>query len=127
MLAKSHGGINTELKDEPIKYPYPLAQSAVMSSPLIPAPIGNTAPRLVSMKGVSIMDKSYFDALTGYKNAMLQAKQMLQQGLVTCKEYAIIETKMCEKYCINSCSLYRDNDLINTPFRVNISPTKEVL
>ena len=40
---------------------------------------------------------------------------------------SIIETKMCEKFGINSDSLFRENDLIFPCFRGNISSTKEMI
>ena len=73
------------------------------------------------------MTGEYFDALLGYKSAMAQARLMLSKGLITAEEFAIIETKMCGKFGINYGSLFRENDWINTPFRGNMSPTKEVI
>lgn len=58
---------------------------------------------------------------------MVQAGQMLLKGLITEQEYAIIETKMRERFGINSCSLFHDIDWINTDFRGKMSPTKEVV
>ena len=43
------------------------------------------------------------------------------------KEYSVIETKMCGIFGINSDSLFREIDWINTCFRGNMSPTKEVV
>ena len=71
------------------------------------------------------MDKEFFNALFGYKTAMVQAKVMLNKGLIMADEYGIIETKMCEKFGINSCSIFRDNEWINALFRGNMSDTKE--
>ena len=74
-----------------------------------------------------LMDKEFFNALFGYKTAMVQAKAMLNKGLVTDDEYGIIETKMCEKFGINSDSLFRENDLIYPCFRGNMSSNKEMI
>ena len=74
-----------------------------------------------------LMDKEFFNALFGYKTAMVQAKALLNKGLVTDDEYGIIETKMCEKFGINSDSLFRENDLIYPCFRGNISSNKEMI
>ena len=74
-----------------------------------------------------LMDKEFFNALFGYKTAMVQAKAMFNKGLVTVDEYGIIETKMCEKFGINSDSLFRENDLLYPCFRGNISSTKEMI
>ena len=87
----------------------------------------NSAPRSAIEKGVLVMDDKTFQALLGYKSAMAQARLMLSKGLITEREYTIIETKMCGKFGINSISLYRDIDWINSAFRGNIEPVKEVL
>lgn len=58
------------------------------------------------------MDNTYYNALFVYKIVMTQAKTMLNKGLVTADEYAIIETKMYKKFGINSDSLFRENDLL---------------
>lgn len=73
------------------------------------------------------MDNEFFNALLGYKTAMVQAKAMLSKWLITADEYGIIETKMCGIFGINSDSLYRENDWINTSFNGNMSPMKEVV
>jgi hypothetical protein len=87
----------------------------------------NSAPRLATMKGVSVMDNNYFQALMGYKASMAQAKILLSKGLITTEEYSVIETKMCEIFGINFDSLYRDNDWIISEFRGNMSTVKEVV
>lgn len=73
------------------------------------------------------MDNEYFQALMGYKTAMAQAKVMLSKGLISAKEYSVIETKMCGMFGINSDNLFRENDWINSCFRGNMTPTKEVV
>ena len=98
-----------------------------MSLWIMPEQTENTAPRLAIGKEVPLMDNEYFNALLGYKTAMTQAKTMLSKGLITAEEYSVIETKMCEIFGINSDSLFRENDWINTCFRGNMSPTKEVV
>lgn len=61
-----------------------------------------------------------------YLNAMLKANEMAEQGLINYEDYKSYEEKMAKKYGIKSGSLYRLNDLINTPFRVmNIVTKKE--
>lgn len=66
---------------------------------------------------------------SNYLNAMIQAKTMVNMGLITEQEYMKIETKMAKKYSLNSLSIYRLNDLILSPFRViNMIPnSKEVI
>ena len=73
------------------------------------------------------MHNDSFNTLLHYKSAMAQARIMLSRGLITADEYSAIEQKMCENFGINFDSLYRDNDWIKTPVRVNMSPRKEWL
>ena len=73
------------------------------------------------------MTNEYYDAVISYNLAMAQAKELVLRGLLTTEEYAIIETKMCQKYGINSCSIYRENDWINSKTRGNMSPERMVI
>lgn len=68
----------------------------------------------------------YFQRVSYYKSAMAQAKILLSKGILLAEEYGIIETKMREKYGINSCSIFVENDLIYNDYRVNITLPKEV-
>lgn len=54
------------------------------------------------------MDEKYFSDLLIYKTVMVQVKVMLAKGFITSDEFSIIETKMCEKFGINSDSLFRE-------------------
>lgn len=65
-----------------------------------------------SVKGVTAMNKEYFDAVCGYKSAMAQAQLMLSKGILNESEYAVIDTMIAEKYGLSSCSLFRENDLL---------------
>lgn len=73
------------------------------------------------------MDSKTFQDLLGYKSAMAQARLMRSKGLITAKEYGIIETKMCGIFGINFDSLYRENDWIIRPSDGNMAPDKEVV
>ena len=73
------------------------------------------------------MTNEYYDAVISYKLAMTLVKKMFLKGLLTPEEYGIIETKMCQKYGINSCSIYRENDWIYTKTRGNMSPERMVI
>ena len=73
------------------------------------------------------MENKEFKSLLDYNSAMAQAKVMLTKGIITSKEYSVIETKMCEIFGINFMSLYRENSWINTPFRGNMSPERMVV
>ena len=85
----------------------------------------NIAPALAIRKEVVRMIDKQYSSLVSYKSAMSQAKLMYSKGIITAEEYEIIETKMCEKFGINSCSIFRDNEWINTLLRGNMSDTKE--
>ena len=43
-----------------------------------------------------------------YKLAMSMADDMLKRGIITPGEHGLIEQKMCEKFSINSSSIYRN-------------------
>ena len=47
---------------------------------------------------VSAMSEEMFNAEKLYQATMAIAKSMLTKGLITAEEYAIIDTKMLEKY-----------------------------
>lgn len=66
------------------------------------------------------------DRILGYKSAMAQARRMLSAGIVTKAEYDIIDTTMAEKYGLSSCSLFRENDLLYSSIRGNMSHYEEV-
>lgn len=72
------------------------------------------------------MDKSFFDRMMGYRSAMAQAKRMLEMGLISRDEYAIIDTMMAEKYGLSSCSLFRSHDLLYQAPDGNMSHYKGV-
>lgn len=78
----------------------------------------------IRKEAVRMIDKQY-SSFISYKSAIAQAKLMYSKGIITAEENEIIETKMCEKFGINSCSIFRDNEWINTLFRGNMSDTKE--
>ena len=66
------------------------------------------------------------DRILGYKSAMAQARRMLSAGIINEDEYAIIDTMFAEKYGLSSCSLLRENDLLYSSIRANMSHYEEV-
>jgi len=61
-----------------------------------------------------------------YLAAMVKANEMAEKGLITYDDYKSYEEKIATKYGIKSGSVYRLDNLINTPFRVmNIVTEKE--
>lgn len=77
-------------------------------------------------KSVILMNSSYRSNLESYLVSALQAKNMLSMGILTPKDYTIIDTMLAEKYGISSCSIFCGIDLIYDGFRGNISHSKEV-
>ena len=63
----------------------------------------------------------FYKALTSYKTSLKQAKTMLERGLISADDYAKIDTKLAQKYGINSCSIYAQNNWIYTPNDGNMS------
>ena len=47
-----------------------------------------------------------------YMAAMAIAGRMLSGGTITRKEFLVFEEKMCQKYELPKCSLYRDFHLL---------------
>ena len=68
----------------------------------------------------------YYQSVLHYKSALEQAKILLTKGILLPNEYAIIDTKLREKYGINSCSIFVEKDLIINDYRGNIPLTEEV-
>ena len=66
------------------------------------------------------------DLVLGYKSAMAQARRMLSASIITEAEYAIIDTMMAEKYGLSSYSVFRENDLLYSSIRGNMSHYEEV-
>ena len=72
------------------------------------------------------MDRTeFYKALTSYKTSLKQAKTMLERGLISADDYAKIDTKLAQKYGLNSCSIYVQNELLCSKNRGNIH-TEEV-
>ena len=72
------------------------------------------------------MNEAIHDRVLGYKSAMAQARRLLSAGILTEAEYAIIDTTMAEKYDLSSYSLFRENDLLYSNIRGNMSHYKGV-
>ena len=58
-------------------------------------------------KEVMTMDEVFFQKLLLYRTTMAAVKNMLEKGLISAEEYAIIDTKIAEKYGLNSSTIYR--------------------
>ena len=53
------------------------------------------------------MDEKLFLSIRLYKTTMAWMKTLLQNGTISFEEYAIIDTKIAEKYGLNSSIIYR--------------------
>ena len=53
------------------------------------------------------MDEKLFRSIRLYKNTMAWMKILLKNGTLSAEEYAIIETKIAEKYGLNLSIIYR--------------------
>lgn len=89
-------------------------------------PINAILPNAL-VKAVKAMNDEYYNRILSYKSAMAQVVRMLNLGIITSEEHAIIDTMIAQKYGLSLCSIFRDNDLINSCNRGNISHYKEVI
>ncbi len=62
----------------------------------------------------------------GYVSAIAAARRMRDSGILTDKDYLIVEQAKREKYGVPKASLYRDFDLLCPNFRAIMSHHKEV-
>ena len=53
------------------------------------------------------MNKTYYDSIKLYLSTMHQAKILLDNGLISQKEYDNFDTITANKYGISSCSIFR--------------------
>lgn len=75
---------------------------------------------------MTVMNEEIYSRVLGYKSAMVQARRMLANGIISGPECAKIETIIAEKYGLTSCSIFRENDFINYRLRGNMSHYKGV-
>ena len=66
------------------------------------------------------MTNEFFNKIRLYKNTMAWMKLLLKNGTISDEEYAIIDTKIAEKYGLNSSIIYRWKPLTYLAFRANI-------
>ena len=75
---------------------------------------------------MTVMNEEIYSRVLGYKSAMVQARRMLANGIISGPECAKIDTIIAKKYDISSGSIFRENDFINYGLRGNMSHYKEV-
>ena len=61
--------------------------------------------------------ESYHNHIIRYMAAITLANRMLDQALLTRREFLAFENKMHQKYGLPECSLYRDFHLLCPPSR----------
>ena len=62
------------------------------------------------------MDKQEFRSLLLYKSSMLQAKQLLRQGIITESEYWQFDDVLTKKYGLSLFSIFREKRCCVTNF-----------
>ena len=72
------------------------------------------------------MTDDYRSRLEQYLSSMIQAKQMLSQGIISPQDYAGIDTIIAEKYGLESCNLYRGINLLYDEVGGTMSHYEEV-
>ncbi len=65
--------------------------------------------------------------IQSYQSALIQAKIMLERGIIDESDIVSIEDKLAQKYRLKFGSLFREYDLINLHYRVNIPHNREVI
>lgn len=73
------------------------------------------------------MNAGYRKRLEQYISSMIQAKTMLDSGILTLSDYTKIDTIIAEKYGLSSCNIYRGIDLIYKSNNGNMSLNTEVV
>ncbi len=74
-----------------------------------------------------LVTKKYRARLEQYLSSMMQARQMLSQGIIVQADYAKIDTIIAAKYGLESCNLYRGIDLLYKEVRGNMPHYEEVI
>ena len=70
------------------------------------------------------MDAEYRRRLLSYRTSMSLAQEMLSEGIITEKEYAVIDKIIANRYGLSLGSICCRNPLINPASRGNIRHTK---
>ena len=93
---------------------------------IIRVPKENIAPRGATKGETAMNNKDFYTMLMLYKTSMNQAKTMFEKGFISADDYSEINTILADKYGLSSCSIFLENELINTEHGGNIA-SKEVL
>lgn len=63
--------------------------------------------------------------LLRYRMAMEMFTNWFREGTISLSDLSVIDTKMAEKYGVDSSSIYRPECLLLLEHRANMSPTEE--
>ena len=101
-IVVNNGGTPTRNRLNEKRYtPSPAPTAGIYSQPMeIPAAniAATAAISLLALKAVSHMTEIQFQAEKRYQVAISMAKALLEKGLLTQEEYAVIDTKLLEKF-----------------------------
>lgn len=81
---------------------------------IIQAPKENIALINATEGEISMNNKNFYSAVMAYKSSMKQAKTLFEKGYISSDDYTEIDTILSEKYGLGSCSIYAENELINS-------------
>ena len=85
--------------------------------------IRNTAAMpVILQRDMARSVKAVDDRAFSYISAMVAARKMRNSGILTDKDYLIVEEAIREKYGVPKGSIYRDFDLLCPNFRAIMSP-----
>lgn len=70
------------------------------------------------------MDAKYRRRLLSYRSSMSLAQEMLSEGIITEKEYAVIDRIIANRYGLSLDSIYCRNPLIDPASRGNMRHAK---
>ena len=73
------------------------------------------------------MIKDHRKNVENYFSSLIQIKRMLALNIINSDDVILFEGILAKKYCIKRCSIYRENDLIETSLSGNIVHNKEVV
>ena len=70
---------------------------------------------------INVSNQEYLKCLELYLVDMMLAQKMFDSKIISLDDYEKIENKIAQKYCIKTNSIYRSNNLINSPPSGNIT------
>ena len=71
------------------------------------------------------MNTEYYERLVSYRTAMSLAEGMLFRGIITERDYTVIDRKIASKYGLSLSSICCQKPLITKGFRANMTPAEK--